>query len=138
MLYSTAIPPFRIIIILCPTLFLFRVGTLTPNGNVSVDCGSTQTFDCAIPHKPIEWTTSGLSGIGRGPFRARNEAMTNSRVTSPDKGDTSQTEMSSITIFGFSKSDNGGTIQCVNARNSNVRGTAIISVGKWLWEIRIS
>ena len=47
-------------------LFVFRIGTLTPNGNVSVDCGSTQTFDCSIPGKPIEWTTSGLSGVSQG------------------------------------------------------------------------
>ena len=119
-------------------LFLFRVGTLTPNGNVSVDCGSTQTFNCAIPRKPIEWTTSGLSGISQKPFRARVEAGRNPRITSTDDGGDAQVGVSNITISGFSRSDNGGTIQCINARNSNVRGMARISVGEWLCEIRIS
>ena len=110
----------------------FRVGRLTPNGNVSVDCGSTRTFTCNAPGEPIEWTTSGLSGIGRGPFRARVEARTNSRITSPDNGGTLQIHVSSITVSGFSRSDNGGTIQCINAENKNVRGMARISVGEWL------
>ena len=97
-----------------------------------MDCGSRQSFDCDAPGEPIEWTTSGLSGISRGPFRARVEARTNSRITSPDTGDTSQVGESRITISGFSRSDNGGTIQCINAENNNVRGMASISVGERL------
>ena len=100
-----------------------------------MDCGSRQTFDCVAPGEPIEWTTSGLSGISRGPFRARKEAITNPRITSHDDGGDSQTEMSRITISGFSRSDNGGTIQCINSRNNNVRGMASISVGEWLSKI---
>ena len=100
-----------------------------------MDCGSTQTFDCAIPGEPIKWTTSGLSGISRGPFRARVAAINISRITSTDTGGDSQTKMSRITISGFNRSDNGGTIQCVNANNSNVRGMARISVGEWLCNI---
>ena len=105
-----------------------------------MDCGSRQTFTCSIPGEPIEWTTIGLSGISRGPFRARREAMTNPRITSTDDGDGAQRSVSDITISGFSnlKSDNGGTIQCINARNSNVRGMASISVGEWLCEICVS
>ena len=103
-----------------------------------MDCGSTQSFHCAIPDKPIEWTTSGLSGISRGPFRARNEAIRNPRITSPDSGGDFQFSVSRITISGFSRSDNGGTIQCINANNSNVRGMASISVGEWLCEICVS
>ena len=125
-------------LIICPALFFLRVGTLTPNGNVSVDCGGTQTFTCRAPGEPIEWTTSGLSGISPGPFRARVEAMTNSRITSPDTGGNSQVGVSSITISGFSKSDNGGTIKCINANNNNVRGMASISVGEWLRQICVS
>ena len=100
-----------------------------------MDCGSRQTFDCRAPGEPIEWTTSGLSGISRGPFLARNAAKDNPRIWSTDTGEASQTSVSDIIISGFSISDNGGTIQCVNARNSNVRGMARISVGEWLCEI---
>ena len=103
-----------------------------------MDCGSSQRFYCAIPDKPIKWTTSGLSGISQGPFMARNEAMTNSRITSTDTGHDSQSSASSITVSGFSGSDNGGTIQCINANNNNVRGMASISVGEWLCEICVS
>ena len=103
-----------------------------------MDCGSRQTFDCNAPGEPIEWTTSGLKGISPGPFLARTEAIRHARMTSTDMGDTTQTKMSSITISGFSRSDNGGTIQCVNANNSNVRGMASISVGEWLCEICVS
>ena len=103
-----------------------------------MDCGSTQLFTCVVPGEPIEWTTSGLEGISQGPFLARNEAMTNSRITSNDTGDGAQISASWITISGFSRSDNGGNIQCINARNRNVRGMASISVGEWLCEICVS
>ena len=118
--------------------FIFRVGTLTPNGNVSVDCGSTQTFTCAIPDKPIEWTTSGLSGIGSGPFRARIAAITNPRIMSTDTGGVLQTSVSVITISGFNRSDNGGIIQCINTNNNSVEGMASITVlvGEWLCKFR--
>ena len=98
-----------------------------------MDCGSTQTFTCNAPGEPIKWTTSGLSGIDRGPFLARIEAIYHPRITSHDSGEI-QTSLSGITISGFNKSDNGGIIQCVNAENNNVRGMASISVGEWLCE----
>ena len=102
-----------------------------------MDCGGWRTFNCAIPDKPIEWTTSGLRGISRGPFRARNAAWNYSRLSSLDDGDDTQVGMSRITISRFSRSDNGGTIQCINAENNTVRGMASISVlvGEWLGEI---
>ena len=103
-----------------------------------MDCGGTQTFTCVVPRKPIEWTTSGLSGISRGPFRARIAAINNPRITSPDTGGDSQISPSRITISGFSRLDNGGTIQCINADNKNVGGMASISVGEWLCEICVS
>ena len=102
-----------------------------------MDCGGTQTFACNAPDEPIEWTTSGLREIRRGPFLARTEALGNGRITSPDNGDT-QYSVSRISISGFSKSDNGGTIQCINADSSNVRGMARISVGEWLCEFCVS
>ena len=64
--------------------------------------------------------------------------MTNPRITSTDNGHNSQTSESDITISGFSRSDNGGTIQCMNAENNNVRGMASISVGEWLSKICVS
>ena len=131
------IDTFRPLLIFNLPIF-FRVGMLTPNGTITVDCGSKKTFDCAIPNKPIEWTTSGLSGVSEGPFLARNEAMTNSRIKSPDTGQTLQTGVSRITISGFSKSDNGGTIQCINKDDGSVWGMASISVGEWLCEICVS
>ena len=103
-----------------------------------MDCGGTQSFTCAIPGELIEWTTSGLRGISRGPFLARTEAIYHSRMWSPDHGGDAQVGESRITISGFSISDNGGTIQCINANNSNVRGMASISVGEWLCEICVS
>ena len=103
-----------------------------------MDCGSRQTFDCDAPGEPIEWTTSGLSGISRGPFRARPAAIDNPRITSSDTGGDTQVGVSDITISGFSRSDNGGTIKCINAEDGNVRGMASISVGEWLCEICVS
>ena len=114
------------------------VGSLTPNGNVSVDCGSTQTFICNASGEPLQWTTSGLRGISRGPFLARTEAIYHSRMKSPDTGGDTQVGMSRIVIFEFSISDNGGTIRCINAENNNVRGMASISVGEWLCEVCVS
>ena len=103
-----------------------------------MDCGSSQRFHCTIPGEPIVWTTSGLSGIGPGPFRARPAAIDNPRITSTDTGDGTQESVSDITISGFSKSDNGGTIQCINAESKNVQEMASISVGEWLHKICVS
>ena len=69
---------------------------------------------------------------------ARIAAINTPRMTSPDTGDGAQISDSRITISGFNKSDNGGTIQCINANNSNVRGMASISVGEWLHKICVS
>ena len=106
-----------------------------------MDCGGTQTFTCNAPGEPIEWTTSGLSGISGGPFQARIEAITKSRITSTDTGGDSQVGVSVITISGFNRSDNGGIIQCVNTNNNNtVEGMASITVlgGEWLCKFRLS
>ena len=101
-----------------------------------MNCGRTQTFTCNAPGEPIKWTTSGLRGISAGPFLARKESNRDltDRFTSHDSGRNTQESVSTIIISGFSKSDNGGTIQCINARNSNVLGMASISVGEWLCE----
>ena len=99
-----------------------------------MDCGSTHTFTCVVPGEPIKWTMSGLSGISRGPFLARIEAYRNPRITTNDAGDDVQTSESGITISGFSRADNGGIIQCINADDNSTRGMATISVGEWLYE----
>ena len=102
---------------------------------VSVYCGGVQTFTCrpSDGRDPIGWNIAGLSGINiPGPFMARAVAMTNSRITTNDTGGNSQTKVSDITISGFSTSDNGGIIQCVNMNNNNTEGMATISVGEWV------
>ena len=110
-----------------------RVGTLTPGGTVSVDCGSTRTFICDAPDVSIGWNIAGLSGINiPGPFLVRNAAIGNSRISTNDTGGNKQNHVSLITISGFSLTDNGGTIQCVNMNNNNNKGRATISVGEWV------
>ena len=105
---------------------------------VSVDCGSEQTFTCRAPVEPIGWNIAGLSGINMpGPFRARVAARTNNRIVSNDSGGNTQVGVSDITIFGFSISDNGGIIQCVNMLTNSTRGMATISVGEcvcWVYK----
>ena len=106
-------------------------GTLTPNGNVSVQCGSRQTFTCRVPGRPLGWSISGLRGINiPGPFRARPVAKNNPRISSTDSGANTQVSVSVITIFEFSISDNGGTVQCINMEDGSVLGMADISVGE--------
>ena len=102
-----------------------------------MDCGGRQTFNCTAPGEPIEWTTSGLSGISRGPFNSRKEAyrIPMARVMTTDTGDIAQATMSVITITGFSRSDDGGIIQCINADDNSTRGMATISVGEWFCEM---
>ena len=115
-----------------PFQTLYLVGALEPNGTVSVECLNKRTFICQVKNEiPLGWNIAGLSGISiPGPFRARPAAVNNSRITSNDTGGTSQFFVSNITISGFSISDNGGIIQCVNMRNNNTRGMATISVGE--------
>ena len=97
-----------------------------------MDCGGGQTFTCRTPVS-IGWNIAGLSGINiPGPFLVRNAAMGNSRINTNDTGNERQTVVSFITISGFSISDNGGIIQCVNMENNNTKGMATISVGEWV------
>ena len=112
-------------------LVIYLVGSLIPNGTVIVGCGSGQTFTCRVPRKQLGWNITGLSGINiPGPFLARNVSQNNPRISSNDTGRLTQTRVSVITISGFSISDNGGIIQCVNMRSGKVRGMATISVGE--------
>ena len=116
---------------------IYLQGTLTPDGTVSVDCGGTQTFTCRAPGVSIGWNIAGLSGISMGPFRARPAARNNPRITSNDTGGNSQVGVSVITISGFSISDNGGNIQCINMDDNSVQGMATISVGEWVYIVRM-
>ena len=98
-----------------------------------MDCGTAKGFTCNAPGVTIGWNIAGLSGINiPGPFLARNIAVRNSRISSPDTGGNSQLSFSNIIISGFSLLDNGGTIQCVNKTDNNTKGMATISVGEWV------
>ena len=59
------------------------------------------------------------------------------RITSNDTGDIAQIGVSNITISGFSRSDNGGTIKCINLKDGGVQGVARISVGEWVYIVHI-
>ena len=69
---------------------------------------------------------------------ARWGSIFNPRLSSPDEGDNTQQSVSRITIYEFSRSDDGGIIQCINPYNSIVHGMASISVGEWLTKIYAS
>ena len=102
-----------------------------------MNCGRAQTFTCRVSDRtvPIGWNIAGLSGINiPGPFNARTVAINdnNERFDSNDTGGMDQTVVSVITISGFSISDNGGIIQCVDIRNNNTKGMAIISIGEFV------
>ena len=99
-----------------------------------MDCGNAQTFTCNAPGVSIGWNIAGLSGINTpGPFLARDVANRdpNDRLSSPDTGAVIQVDVSVITISGFSISDHGGIIQCVNRMTNSSEGMATISVGEW-------
>ena len=81
------------------------MGTLTPIGALSFECGSRQTFSCRVPGKPLGWNITRLSGINI-------------------PGGDSQFDVTVIAISGFSTSDNGGTIQCINIEDGGVQGMA--------------
>ena len=101
------------------------MGTLTPNGALSFECGSRQTLSCGVPGKPLGWNITRLSGINiPGPFRIRIAAETNTRITSNDIGGDSQFDVTIIAISGFSTSDNGGTFQCINIEDGGIQGMA--------------
>ena len=110
-----------------------NVGTLTPVGTISLDCGSQQTFTCSVPGPAALWTISGLSSISVIRESGLSVANTSgSRVTTTDTSGVTQS--STITITGFTTADHGGTIQCINLVDSSVQGMASISVGEWLFD----
>ena len=111
------------------THFHHNVGTLTPDGTVSLDCGSQQTFTCSVNGTAV-WTISGLSGINAIRFNGLGTARTNTRITTTDSS--GLTSPSTISITGFTTADNGGTIQCINLDDLSVQGMARISVGEQL------
>ena len=103
---------------------------LAPDGIVPVYCGSSQTFICEAPGKPLRWTITGLKGINiSGPFKPRIAARNNPRIASNDTGGNRQVGVSVITISGFSAEDNGGTIQCINQDDGSVQAMATILIG---------
>ena len=104
-------------------------GTLTPDGTVSLDCGSQQTFTCSVTGGAA-WNITGLSGISITLDNGLLAANNNARVTTTDTSGITQS--STITITGFTTSDNGGTVQCIEQADNSVQGMASISVGERL------
>ena len=109
--------------------FQQTVGTLTPDGTVPLDCGSQQTFTCGV-NGTAAWNISGLSGVRRTPSNGLGTAHSNPRITTTDTNGI--TSPSTITITGFTTSDNGGTIQCINLNDNSVQGMASIPIGERL------
>ena len=92
-----------------------------------MDCGSQQTFTCNVSGVAALWTISGLSGISETRNTGQGAANNNARITTTDSG---APPSSTITITGFTTSDNGGTIQCINLGDNSVQGMASVSVGE--------
>ena len=96
-----------------------------------MDCGGSETFICEKASTPLKWTIKGLIGIDiAGPFLARTEAHENSkgRISTNDTGERPQEGMSNLTISGFTVSDKGGIIECVNANENSIIGMANITI----------
>ena len=103
-------------------------GTLTPDSTVPLDCGSQQTFTCSVPGGAA-WNISGLSGTSVTAIpTGRSIANNNPRITTTDTSGVTQS--STITITGFTTTDNGGTIQCIDLNDNSVQGMASIEVGE--------
>ena len=100
---------------------------MTPDGTVSLDCGSQRTFTCNVTGVLAGWTISGLSGISVTGTSGQIAANNNPRITTTDSG---ALPSSTITITWFTTADNGGTIQCINLADGSVQGMASISVGE--------
>ena len=93
-----------------------------------MDCGSQQTFVCSVTGPAALWTINGLSGISATRNTGLVVATYNPRITTTDTSGLTQSSI--ITITGFTTSDNGGTIQCIDLANGSVQGMASISVGE--------
>ena len=102
-----------------------------PNGHVWVDCGldREQTFTCDVSHitsgaSSAGWTIT-LGGIAVRQDSGREIAQMHSgRISTSDPGGI--TKSSTITITGFSSSDNGGTIKCINLDDGSLQEMATI------------
>ena len=99
---------------------------LTPGGSVSIYTGKQQTFTCSVTGATA-WTISGLRGIGATRSTGLVAASNNPRITTTDTS--GFTPSSTITISGFTTTDNGGTIHCINLADGSIQGTATISIG---------
>ena len=92
-----------------------------------LDCGSQQTFTCSVIGAAAVWTISGLDGISVTGESGRVAANSNTRISTTD---TSVTPSSTITIDGFTRADDGGTIGCFDFINSNFQGIVTVRVGE--------
>ena len=96
-----------------------------------MDCGGSETFECKETNIPLKWTIEKLNNIDiLGPFLARTEARKNpdGRISTTDTGEYTQKGMSNLTISGFTVSDEGGIIKCVNANDNSIIGMANITI----------
>ena len=88
------------------------VGTLTPDGQIWMDCGSEQTFTCNVSHittgtPSAEWTIT-LHNIAVTEDSGMEAETHSSRISTSDSGGV--TKFSTITITGFTTADNERTI----------------------------
>ena len=96
-----------------------------------MNCGGSETFECKEKDIPLKWTITGLRDIDiSGPFLARTEAHENSkgRISINDTGEKTRVGMSNLTISGFTVSDEGGIVKCVNMKDNSIIGMAHISI----------
>ena len=98
-----------------------------PSGDLTLDCGNQQTFVCSVTGLAAGWTIRGLSDIAIINNNGLAASSLNSRITTNDKSNVTQS--STITITGFNTTDNGGTIQCINLEDGSIRGIATTSIG---------
>ena len=99
---------------------------MTLDGTVPLDSGSEVTFTCNVTGLSAVWTISGLNRISVTGTTEQFAGNNNSMITTTDTSGLTQ----SSTITGFTTSDNGGTIQCVNLADGSLQGVASIKVGE--------
>ena len=107
--------------------YCLSLGLLTPNGELTLDCGDQQSFMCIVASVAAGWTINGLSGISVTTQSALTAATNNPRISTNHT--VGITPTSTITINGFSTSDNGGIIQCIDLHDNSVQGMITISIG---------
>ena len=96
------------------------LGLLIPDGDLTLDCGDQQSFMCIVASVAAGWTIYGLSGISVIAHSGLSAATNNLRISTNHT--IGITPSSIITINGFTTSDNGGIIQCIDLNENSVQG----------------